>query len=178
MDIAWEGCVQGRIHILLSRESSLARQFTVLSTGEQGASYAHSRFSFVRNKGCPTTEYIGIGNPDLNQETYQAKRDCLLLRHSVYNRIHEAGNVWAPEPDHNVPFHAQFHIVTGEGDGTYTDTGGRGGYPLFINTFGKVQDGLEVLREAAKLSDVSEVEIEDCGVVIPFRYTPSASCCN
>lgn len=155
MDLAWEGFTRGRVYILLAPDSSYVRQFRMLCTGDLGQSYAHSNFSSVGAKNNPG-EYIIAGDYDGQGATPiiegLGQDDNLIKLQDV------TGIVWINDDlSAEGPRSAAFGITTGTGQ------------PNLITTMiGQVQDGLEVIKEAVQVNDISQVEIIDSGVVLPI----------
>ncbi|XP_045607951.2 peptidyl-prolyl cis-trans isomerase isoform X1 [Procambarus clarkii] len=150
LDFGWAGSTRGRVTIQLAPDTLLSRQFVLLCTGQQGPSYHNTRLFRVSRKSRPG-EWVeggdyesndGLGGapllPDLKGESRGSAR---------------AGDVWSRWLDHRS---AQFAI-------TLRDHPGR-----WSRVFGEVVSGLDVVRASVNHSDIKEVTVVDCGVVLPL----------
>ncbi|XP_068244983.1 uncharacterized protein [Palaemon carinicauda] len=156
MDLSWGGAFRGRVHIQLSSDNPLARNFRVLCTGERGQSYVHTKFFAVwgwnqwdeRIIGGDYEHNDGRGGAAVLEEVNNANE----MR---YHKRCETGTVVA-----SAKRDSKFSIVTGHGGETDN-----------ILIIGKVLDNYDVLRDAAKrLTEKVDVEIVDCGMVLPQEY--------
>ncbi|XP_064123016.1 E3 ubiquitin-protein ligase TRIM39-like [Macrobrachium nipponense] len=158
LDLSWGGITRGRIHISLAPDTPLARNFRTLCTGDlEKSSYLHSRFLEVYKQGYVIDECIRAGD----YETNTGLTGAVVVKGSdpkeaVYSRKIVTGMVWATHKDLDGPMTSQFSIRTG-----------RGTLYWVVGAFGQVIDGIEVVKEAAKLKEVSEVQITECGVIVP-----------
>lgn len=157
LDLSWGGITRGRIHISLAPDTPLARNFRILCTGDLGKSYLHSRFLEVYKQGYSVDECIRAGD----YETNTGSAGAVVIKGSdpkeaVYSRKIATGMVWATHKDLDGPMTSQFSIRTG-----------RGSLYWVVGAFGQVIDGIEVVKEAAKLEDVFGVQITECGVILP-----------
>ncbi|KAK7068290.1 hypothetical protein SK128_009338 [Halocaridina rubra] len=158
LDLEWDGSVRGRVHINLSPDTPLAKHFWTLCTGHLGPSYALTKFLSVKNKGHQTSERVEGGDYENNNGTGGAPLFAgLKVKDDIYERRKVVGRVTANHGVNDGPKSAQFRIYTGTKEGKTAE-----------GIYGHVQDGLDVVREAVKLNDVSKVTIVDCGVVLPF----------
>ncbi|XP_066958470.1 uncharacterized protein [Macrobrachium rosenbergii] len=155
MDLAWGGSFRGRVHILLASDNPLAKNFRLLCTGEQGPSYVHTKFYALWGWN-HWDERISGGDYEHNDGTGGAPvldRMAMNVADLRYQNRCETGTVIA-----SVKRDSKFSIVTG-----------RGGTADSILVIGKAMDGFEVLKAAAsRLRDRTDVEIIDCGVVLPM----------
>lgn len=157
MDLAWNGSTRGRIHILLSPATPLGQHFRILCSGDLGPSYAHSKFLKVVDKG-NANERVKGGDYEHNDGSGGAPLTRGLNMHEkIYERKFVAGIVWARYDVTDGPKSAQFVIGTGKGNNADVQ-----------NVFGQVQEGLDVVREAARQGDIGDVTITDCGIVLPL----------
>ncbi|XP_069193063.1 uncharacterized protein [Procambarus clarkii] len=154
LDLGWAGSTRGRVTIRLAPDTPLARQFLLLCTGQRGPSYLNTKLLQVCNKGGPE-EWVEGGDYESNDGEGGAR----LLPHlrGQYRWSGQAGAVWARWGSWD-PRSAQFAIITrDEPDG--------GQLP---HVFGNVVSGLDVVRAAVNHSDITEVTVVDCGVVLPL----------
>ncbi|XP_069935988.1 uncharacterized protein [Cherax quadricarinatus] len=155
LDLTWPGSTRGRLHIQLNtNNTSLARQFMLLCTGQHpsGSSFLNTKLLEVMEKGEPG-ECVRGGDYQHND----GRGGRSLLSHQNYQRQESgsAGAVWSwSEPWSS--YSAQFVISTRERTG-------RGKWPY---VFGEVVSGLDVVRAAVNHSDITEVTVVDCGVVL------------
>ncbi|KAK8723558.1 hypothetical protein OTU49_011783 [Cherax quadricarinatus] len=168
LDLAWPGSLarhrslaragslagSNRLHIQLSGNTTLGRQFVLLCTGQHsGSSYLNTKLLEVENKGRPA-ECVYGGDYQYNN----GKGGAPLLSHQddqQYQKSVSAGAVgspWSPGSHRS----AQFYISTRD------LTGSR----HWCRVFGKVVKGLDVVRAAVNHSDITEVTVVDCGVVL------------
>ncbi|KAG0728600.1 Peptidyl-prolyl cis-trans isomerase CYP18-4 [Chionoecetes opilio] len=152
LELGWKGRPSRRVLIHLDTDTPMARQFLLLCTGQRGPSYNGSTLFAVGREGQPG-EYVMGGD-------YEGKNGsggaALLpdLDKGVYSESWMAGVVggWC---DGGPALGAQFRIIT-------KDLPGRS-VPCVI---GKVEVGLDVVREAARHRPITEVTVVDCGVVV------------
>ncbi|XP_069936277.1 peptidyl-prolyl cis-trans isomerase-like isoform X1 [Cherax quadricarinatus] len=155
LDLTWPGSTRGRLHIQLNTDTSLARQFMLLCTGQHpsGSSFLNTKLLEVTKKGEPG-ECVRGGDYQYNN----GRGGQPLLAHQRYQKYQESGSagaVWS----WSVPwrsYSAQFVISTR--DRTDRDK--------WSNVFGEVVSGLDVVRAAVNHSDITEVTVVDCGVVL------------
>lgn len=155
LDLFWAGQRRGRVHVHLKTNTALAKQFAILCAGERGHTYAYSSFHTVGNKG-QAGEYIIAGDYECNDGTKGAH----ILQGPLgrYRKSDQAGAVfcWYTLGGEKG---AQFAILTKDGlrkDGK-----------KYINVFGEVKgSGMQALRLAAQYSNINDVMIADCGVLL------------
>ncbi|XP_069193637.1 uncharacterized protein [Procambarus clarkii] len=153
LDLGWAGSTRGRVTIRLTPDTPLARQFVLLCTGQRGHTYRNTKLLEVGNKGRPWECVIGGV-----YESNDGKGGAPLLPdlQGQYRRSGRAGAVlcwWVSES----PRCAQF-VITTRDDQVYQ----------WPNVFGDVVSGLDVVRAAVNHSDITEVTVVDCGVVLPL----------
>ncbi|XP_042211531.1 uncharacterized protein LOC121858943 [Homarus americanus] len=153
LDLGWGGSTKGTVYIRLSPDNGLARQFLLLCTGERGPSYAGTRMLEVYNKGKPGERVCG-GDYDNVGEGVARLLPGLQVG-PEYRKTPTAGTVraeYGPASDNN----AQFCIFTRDADWKISFA------------FGHVERGLQVVRSAVKHSNIKEVTVVNCGVVLPL----------
>ncbi|XP_050708699.1 uncharacterized protein LOC126993596 [Eriocheir sinensis] len=147
LDLSWPGRAPRRVHIRLSPDTQRGRQFLMLCTGQRGPSYRGTRLYGVGWKGEPGECVCGG-----DYESNDGKGECVLLpglEEGGERRPWRAGDVWG-EGRQGV-----FGITTRDSQGVL---------PWCV--FGEVVEGLHVVAEAAQHSDITEVTVVDCGVVL------------
>lgn len=150
MDLAWNGSFKGRVHILLSPDTPLSRNFRILCTGELGPSYAHSKF-FKHEKNYRIECIVG-GDYEYNNSRGGAPvMEGVNKNDHIYFRQGEQGVLLVPGYACESQF-SQFVIIIS----SYSNK--------VKGMFGKVQDGIGVLKAAASLIDITKVEVIKCGV--------------
>ncbi|XP_069160624.1 uncharacterized protein [Procambarus clarkii] len=153
LDLKWAGSTRGRVTIQLTLDTGLARQFMLLCTGELGHSYTGTKLLWVWNKGQPEEWVVG---GDYESNDGEGGASLLPDLKAEYESSGAAGAVfsrWGLWPARS----AQFVIITRD-----CAEGG----PLWPCVFGEVVSGLEVVRAAANHSEVTEVTVANCGVVL------------
>ncbi|XP_069192259.1 uncharacterized protein [Procambarus clarkii] len=154
LDLGWAGSTRGRVTIRLTPDTPLARQFVLLCTGQRGHTYRNTKLLWVWGKGRPG-EYVVGGDYESND----GKGGAPLLPdlQGQYRESGQAGAVltrWGPGSQRS----AQFAIIT---------RGFQDGYQ-WSYVLGDVVSGLDVVRAAVNHSDITEVTVVDCGVVLPL----------
>ncbi|XP_069193773.1 tripartite motif-containing protein 5-like [Procambarus clarkii] len=154
LDLGWAGSTRGRVTIRLTPDTPLARQFVLLCTGQRGHTYRNTKLLQVWRKGQPG-ECVGGGDYESNDG--EGGAPLLPDLQGQYRKSARAGAVlarWSPES----PRSAQFIIITRDRqDGVHWSC-----------VFGDVVSGLDVVRAAVNHSDITEVTVVDCGVVLPL----------
>ncbi|XP_050704649.1 uncharacterized protein LOC126990135 isoform X2 [Eriocheir sinensis] len=148
LDLSWPGRAPRRVHIRLSPDTQRGRQFLMLCTGQRGPSYRGTRLYEVVLKGGPG-EWVYGGDYASND----GEGECVLLpglEEGGERRPWRAGDVWG-EGRQGV-----FGITTRDDQGGWR----------CCCVFGEVVEGLHVVAEAAQHSDIKEVTVVDCGVVL------------
>ncbi|CAL4102211.1 unnamed protein product [Meganyctiphanes norvegica] len=145
LDLAWQGVTRGRIYIRLFGDSGRAKQFLWLCTGEKGHSYFNVAMEYVGFKGQPGEHLYG-GNYD--------DRDCRPLIEGLtsdgeYSHSWSAGLVAGSLGE------ARFKIIVKN-------------RPRATNSlaFGRVEGGLSVAEAACGVTNIEDVVIATCGVVV------------
>nr|XP_045586742.1 peptidyl-prolyl cis-trans isomerase-like [Procambarus clarkii] len=154
LDLGWAGSTRGRVTIRLTPDTPLARQFVLLCTGQRGHTYRNTKLLEVWEKGQPW-EWVGGGDYESNDG--EGGAPLLPDLKGQYRKSDRAGAVLCLD-DPGGPKSAQFIITTGDrqvGD-------------LWPDVFGDVVSGLDVVRAAVNHSDIREVTVVDCGVVLPL----------
>ncbi|XP_069167426.1 peptidyl-prolyl cis-trans isomerase-like [Procambarus clarkii] len=153
LDLGWAGSIRGRVTIRLTPDTPLARQFVLLCTGQWGHTYRNTKLLWVEWKGEPG-EFVAGGDYESND----GKGGAPLLPdlQGQYRESDQAGAVWARYVPGG-PRSAQFAITTRDDQGDQ-----------WSDVFGDVVSGLDVVRAAVNHSDITEVTVVDCGVVLPL----------
>ncbi|KAK3866983.1 hypothetical protein Pcinc_027521 [Petrolisthes cinctipes] len=139
LDMAGEGLTRGRVYIRVSRDRPQARQFVGLCTGQPGSSFLNTRLNRVWDKG-GKEECVYGGNYNFND-------------YRVYGPYTFVGLVSFKSHSEKS---GEFCISTNIG---YKSVGA---------VIGQVESGLEVLKAAVQLNDITQVTVVDCGVVVPL----------
>ncbi|XP_069177532.1 peptidyl-prolyl cis-trans isomerase G-like [Procambarus clarkii] len=161
LDLGWAGSTRGRVTIRLTPDTPLARQFVLLCTGQRGHTYRNTKLLQVWNKGQPG-EWVAGGDyesndgkggasllPDLQGQYRESGRAG-----AVVSRAGTVWSLWGP----GSPSSAQFAITTRDRQGGHH----------WSCVFGDVVSGLDVVRAAVNHSNIREVTVVDCGVVLPL----------
>ncbi|XP_069181133.1 tripartite motif-containing protein 59-like [Procambarus clarkii] len=154
LDLGWAGSTRRRVTIRLTPDTPLARQFVLLCTGQWGPTYRNTKLLWVSAKGQPG-ECVTGGDYESNDGT--GGWSLLLNLRGQYRRSGQAGTVWAWGGPGS-PWSAKFVITTRD----------RQGGIQWPDVFGDVVSGLDVVRAAVNHSDIREVTVVDCGVVLPL----------
>ncbi|XP_069181128.1 peptidyl-prolyl cis-trans isomerase 3-like [Procambarus clarkii] len=154
LDLGWAGSTRGRVTIRLTRDTPLARQFVLLCTGQRGHTYRNTKLLEVWYKGEQRECVVGG-----DYESNDGKGGAPLLPdlQGQYRRSGRAGTVRARYETWR-PRSAQFAILTMDRQDGYQ----------WPDVFGDVVSGLDVVRAAVNHSDITEVTVVDCGVVLPL----------
>ncbi|KAK8746222.1 hypothetical protein OTU49_017308 [Cherax quadricarinatus] len=175
LDLWWSQS-RGRIHIRLSPNTGLARQFVLLCTGQQGLTYQHTSFIKVGAKGQPG-EWVEGG-------IYNELKGNVSLQPELPSKYQESGHAgavwsrwWGPVTEkHSLDNNTGSKELVSE----WNDKLSPKRYRFSISTrdetdnvkwsyvFGEVETGLDVLRAAVNCRDVTKVRVVDCGVVLPI----------
>ncbi|XP_069182313.1 peptidyl-prolyl cis-trans isomerase-like [Procambarus clarkii] len=154
LDLGWAGSTKGRVTIRLTPDTPLARQFVLLCTGQRGHTYRNTKLLQVCDKGQPG-EWVKGGDYESNDGAGGAP--LLPDLQGRYRESRRAGAVLCCD-DLGGPRSAQFFITTRDRQDGY----------LWSHVFGDVVSGLDVVRAAVNHSDITEVTVVDCGVVLPL----------
>ncbi|XP_050736593.1 uncharacterized protein LOC127008518 isoform X2 [Eriocheir sinensis] len=148
LDISRPGSPSQRVEISLSLKSHLGQQFKCLCTGEKGHSFLNSRLFMVQDKGQPGETVCG-GKLECDGVMKDIPMLVTVDDSGVYSKSGKAGAVRGWEGG------ALFAITTRD-----TLCG------EFEMVFGEVVLGLDALMAAAQRSNITEVTVVDCGVVL------------
>ncbi|XP_069193347.1 peptidyl-prolyl cis-trans isomerase-like [Procambarus clarkii] len=154
LDLGWAGSTRGRVTIRLTPDTPRARQFLLLCTGQRGHTYRNTKLFQVVDKGRPGERVRG-GDYESNDGVGGAP--LLPDLQGQYRESGQAGAVLAWGGLRG-PRCAQFAIATRD-----RQVGDR-----WSCVFGDVVSGLDVVRAAVNHSDITEVTVVDCGVVLPL----------
>lgn len=155
LDLGWEGHTHGRVYLRMLGDTLRGQQFVLLCSGEKGPSYSKTRLFDVDRVG-DKGEIIRGGDYENNNGTGGA-----AIIEGVFS-----GNEYLKEavPGLLVGAHASqtarlgvFGVILSAWPHKKTDTG-----------FGVVTSGLGTLRSAARHSPITDITVENCGVVIPL----------
>lgn len=150
LEMAWEGSTRGRVYIRVSPDTSRGRQFVLLCSGQRGPSYLNT--CLHSNKG---NDRESVWGGDYECNNGKGKTELLDHPDEKYRKSGKCGTVasmWCKNKG------GQFFITTRD----RTDGG------VWVYVIGEVENGLEVVREAANLSDIKQATVMDCGAVVPF----------
>ncbi|XP_069161681.1 peptidyl-prolyl cis-trans isomerase-like isoform X1 [Procambarus clarkii] len=154
LDLGWAGSTRGRVTIRLTPDTPLARQFVLLCTGQRGHTYRNTKLLRVGNKGEPG-EWVKGGDYESNDG--EGGAPLLPDLQGQYQGSGQAGVVCAMSGPGG-PRCAQFGIATRD----------RQGGSRWSGVFGDVVSGLDVVRAAVNHSNIREVTVVDCGVMLPL----------
>ncbi|XP_069167578.1 peptidyl-prolyl cis-trans isomerase-like [Procambarus clarkii] len=154
LDLGWAGSTRGRVTIRLTPDTPLARQFVLLCTGQRGHTYRNTKLLQMWDKGEPGEWVVG---GDYESNDGEGGAPLLPDLQGQYRESNRAGAVLASW-GLGSPRSAQFVITTRDlQDGDQWSC-----------VFGDVVSGLDVVRAAVNHSDITEVTVVDCGVVLPL----------
>ncbi|XP_069180688.1 peptidyl-prolyl cis-trans isomerase-like [Procambarus clarkii] len=155
LDLGWAGSTRGRVTIRLTPDTPLARQFVLLCTGQRGHTFRNTKLLEVLDKGQPGERVVGG-----DYESNDGKGGASLLPdlQGQYRQSGQAGAVWCGYWWLGGPTSAQFAIATRDRQDGHQ----------WSCVFGDVVSGLDVVRAAVNHSDITEVTVVDCGVVLPL----------
>ncbi|KAK8741426.1 hypothetical protein OTU49_002215 [Cherax quadricarinatus] len=154
LDLAWEGSSGGRVYIKLSNTATnqWAQQFLALCTGQQGPTYANTRFLGVFRH--VHEEGVLAGDYEHNNGNGGAALQPGLASSQCSGKWTEGTVAGRREDDETA---AQFYIITRANAGSVGQA-----------VLGQVESGLGVVRSAVSLRDIRQVSVIDCGVVLPL----------
>ncbi|XP_069181109.1 peptidyl-prolyl cis-trans isomerase-like [Procambarus clarkii] len=154
LDLGWAGSTRGRVTIRLTPDTPLARQFVLLCTGQRGHTYRNTKLFGVVDKGQPGERVRGG-----DYESNDGEGGASLLPHlqEQYRESDRAGAVCSRYGPGG-PKSAQFAIITRDHQDGHQ----------WARCIGDVVSGLDVVRAAVNHSDITEVTVVDCGVVLPL----------
>ncbi|XP_050730499.1 uncharacterized protein LOC127005592 isoform X9 [Eriocheir sinensis] len=155
LDLSWPGRATRRVKIHLSPDTPWGRQFLLLCSGQRGPSYRNTNLLWVVRKG-RLGESVIAGDYESN-DGKGTSRLLSDLDKGEYRRSGRLGDVcglrWS---GHNRCARGLFGIFTKNRQ--ENDMSGL--------VFGEVVEGLPVVVEAAKYSNIRKVTVVDCGVVL------------
>ncbi|XP_045624247.1 peptidyl-prolyl cis-trans isomerase-like [Procambarus clarkii] len=162
LDLGWAGSSRGRVTIRLAPDTPLARQFVLLCTGQWGPTYHNSKLFGVWEMGqagewaiAQAGEWVEGGDYESND----GRGGATLLPdlRGQYRRSGRAGSVWS-WCGLGRARGAKFGITTRDHPNCHR----------WLQVFGEVVSGLDVLRAAFNHSYITEVIVVDCGVLLPL----------
>ncbi|XP_068239808.1 uncharacterized protein [Palaemon carinicauda] len=131
-----------------------------MCTGEHGPSYAHCRLLEVAYKGQRSSEAVHTGDYKHNNGTGGAPvYPGIKVNDDRYSSPLIPGIVWATHDTDDGSKLSQFSITTGTCEAREFK---------YQRVFGLVEQGLDIVRAATEVDDITNVEIVDCGIVLPF----------
>ncbi|XP_042216400.1 tripartite motif-containing protein 3-like [Homarus americanus] len=153
LELSWGGEIQGRVCIKLLNTAPRTRQFFFLCSGERGPSYANTNFLEVESRGQPGERVWG-GDYEKNDGSGGSALPGLLMGDLNVQTV-TAGLVagFCYGDEHRKPSH--FVIYNNDCPIAYEEC------PI-----GKVENGMDLVRAAAKLVNMREATISDCGIVL------------
>ncbi|XP_069180544.1 tripartite motif-containing protein 5-like isoform X3 [Procambarus clarkii] len=154
LDLGWAGSTRGRVTIRLTPDTPLARQFVLLCTGQRGHTFRNTKLLWVEYKGRPGEWVVG---GDYESNDGEGGAPLLPDLQGQYRGSGQAGAVWSWWPLGG-PKSAHFVIATRD----------RQDGRQWSCVFGHVVSGLDVVRAAVNHSNIQEVTVVDCGVVLPL----------
>ncbi|XP_068230789.1 E3 ubiquitin-protein ligase TRIM13-like [Palaemon carinicauda] len=135
-----------------------AQLFAAMCMGTFGVSYAGSPFRLVQNKGRPR-EYLSGGG-------YANPRDGMFTNQDLMSGLEWDGEATGESRQGAVLGVIYGNGVSGFGICSREQVGG-----TFKCLFGKVVNGIDVVKAAVRHHPVSEVVITKCGLVFPDIFT-------
>ncbi|XP_063878480.1 uncharacterized protein LOC135110269 isoform X4 [Scylla paramamosain] len=154
LEVSWGGQVQGRVNIKLTNAATRTRHFFYLCTGELGPSYGGTCLLEVENRGQPGERVWG-GDYQANNGTGGVAMKGFTMGELTAQPV-TAGLVASfcyGSDDHRKPSH--FVVYTSDYPVTYEEC------PV-----GRVDQGLDLFRSVAKVSNVRDATVSDCGLVL------------
>ncbi|CAL4063813.1 unnamed protein product [Meganyctiphanes norvegica] len=153
MDLQWAGQHQGRVYIQMFGRTRFGEQFLLLCSGEQGPCYKFTCFYKSEDIDTPDAVISG-GDYENNDGTGGAAFIDGIENGGIYERDIVAGLIvsW-PEEWRRGSFEIFLENNPGQKD---------------LTGFGQVISGLAVLKSASRHKPITDVIIEDCGLVVPL----------
>ncbi|XP_045587333.1 uncharacterized protein [Procambarus clarkii] len=153
LELTWGGKVQGKVCIKLLNTAPRTRQFFFLCSGERGPSYSSTSFFEVESRGQPGERVWG-GDYENNDGSGGSALPGLIMGDLNVQTV-TAGLVagYCYGDEHRKPSH--FVIYNNDCPVAYEEC------PI-----GKVESGMDLVRAAAKLANVQEAIVSDCGIVL------------
>ncbi|XP_045601458.1 uncharacterized protein [Procambarus clarkii] len=155
LDLGWGGHTHGRVYLRMLGDTARAQQFLYLCSGEKGPSYFKTRLFDVDRVG-EKGEIIRGGDYENNNGTGGAAIVEGVFSGEVYLREAVAGLLVGAH-ERQTQRLGVFGIILSAWPHKKTDTG-----------FGQVTSGLGTLRSAARHKPITDVTVENCGLVIPL----------
>lgn len=154
LDLTWPSSAPRRVLIQLDPNTPRGRQFLLLCTGQQDHCYANTKLWDVRKKGLPGENVCGGDYESNNGMGGRAVLKIPARGKVKYQKSGRAGAVWGVwREEYFSTMGAQFSITTKDGE-------------TVLGVFGEVVAGLEVVVAATQHTPITEVTVEDCGVVL------------
>nr|XP_053652565.1 uncharacterized protein LOC128702359 isoform X1 [Cherax quadricarinatus] len=158
INLSWGGSTRGRVYIRLTGDTVRGRQFLKLCTGEMGPSFCNTNFHRVWWKGYPGESIWGgdfehgDGSGEVtftsgldSEQTTALSRSVPIIAGLVAGRYEKKNTS------------SIFRIYTMDSKNCVEEA-----------AFGQVEFGLDVIQNAVKHSNISDVVISDCGIVMEF----------
>ncbi|KAK4301851.1 hypothetical protein Pmani_026026 [Petrolisthes manimaculis] len=158
LDLSWGGSKRGRVYVRLTGDTVRGRQFVRLCTGETNSCFRGTHFHRIWWKNMPG-EHIWAGDYENGDgsggqtvsNTQGRQTPTLIGRLSPITEGLVAGRY---EKDN---ISSIFRIYTkGDKDKNVMEEA----------AFGQVEFGLDIIKEATTLKDITDVNIEECGIVL------------
>ncbi|XP_066955825.1 uncharacterized protein [Macrobrachium rosenbergii] len=154
LDINAAGIKQGRVYLSMHGNTPRAQQFVLLSSGEHRHCYRKVKMKQVGNFELPG-EYVSFHGPK-NPKGFPIRGAVSgITQGGIYTRRKSRGLLAGAALSHR---QRALFLVYLSPDPDEDTTG----------AFGEVTRGIEVLSKVSRHSPVEEVEIGDCGLVIPL----------
>lgn len=154
LEVSWGGQVQGYASIKLINMATRTRHFFYLCSGELGPSYTNTRLLEVESRGQPGERVWG-GDYQANDGTGGAALQGFTMGEMMAQPVTAglvAGFCYGSD-DHRKPSH--FVVYNNDYPITYEEC------PI-----GSVERGLDLFRSVAKLSNVRDATVSDCGIML------------
>lgn len=156
LEMSWAGHVHGHAGIKLTNTAARSRHFFYLCSGELGPSYANTCLLEVEKRGCPGEQIWG-GDYQANDGSGGAALQGFTMGEMAAQSV-TAGLVASfcyGGDDHRKPSH--FVVYNNDCPVAYEEC------PVGI-----VEHGLDLFRSAAKLTDIRNAIVTDCGILLPL----------
>ncbi|KAK4327958.1 hypothetical protein Pmani_001578 [Petrolisthes manimaculis] len=155
LEVRWDGHQQGKVTIKTQGRTARARQFLQLCSGEAGASYLNTSF-FEADRVGGEGAIIRGGDYENNDGTGGAALLEGITDAGDYLKEAAPGLVVGAKSTQRHRL-AAFGVILSSWSGHKTDT-----------AFGEVSSGLAILTAATHHSPLTDVVVEDCGLIIPL----------
>ncbi|KAK3858273.1 hypothetical protein Pcinc_035529 [Petrolisthes cinctipes] len=158
LDLSWGGSKRGRVYVRLTGDTVRGRQFVRLCTGENNFCFRGTNFHRIWWKNMPG-EHIwagdyenGDGSGGQTVSNTQGRQTPTKI--GRLSQITEGLVAGRYEKDN---ISSIFRIYTkGDKDKDVKEEA----------AFGQVEFGLDIIKEATTLKDITDVNIEECGIVL------------